>query len=85
VSTAAGGGIEGALKRVFWKNRERIGRQLRYWTPAAIAEALRRLNEAEAKCKSTGMTDLALASHTLAALASAAQSLQRRQRERDSR
>lgn len=85
VAMAGGQGADLALKRVFWKIKERVRRQVRLWSPAAIAEAMRRLNDAEAKCKTTGMTDLALATHTLAGLATAAQALLRRQREREMR
>jgi DNA polymerase-3 subunit delta len=42
----------------------------RQWQSATIVEAFRRLNEAEARCKSTGYPDWIVAARTLAALAS---------------
>jgi DNA polymerase-3 subunit delta len=42
----------------------------RYWQGTPLVEAFRRLNEAEARCKSTGFPDWTVAARTLAALAS---------------
>ena len=42
----------------------------RYWQGGALVEAFRRLNEAEARVKSTGFPDWTVAARTLAALAS---------------
>ena len=42
----------------------------RYWRGGALVEAFRRLNEAEARVKSTGFPDWTVAARTLAALAS---------------
>lgn len=45
----------------------------RRWQGATLVEAFRRLNEAEARCKSTGYPDWIVAARTLAALASVPQ------------
>jgi DNA polymerase-3 subunit delta len=42
----------------------------RLWHGAPLAEAFRRLNEAEARCKSTGYPDWVITARALAALAS---------------
>ena len=50
----------------------------RNWQGGTLAEAFRRLNEAEARCKSTGFPDWIVAARTLAALASVPQRAARR-------
>jgi DNA polymerase-3 subunit delta len=50
----------------------------RYWQGAPLIEAFRRLNEAEARCKSTGFPDWTVAARTLAALAAMPQRAARR-------
>jgi DNA polymerase-3 subunit delta len=42
----------------------------RFWQGAALAEAFRRLNDAETRCKSTGFPDWTVAARALATLAS---------------
>lgn len=57
---------------VFFKQAERFGAQLRWWTQADIGLALERLIEAEIKCKSTGAPAEAICSRALMTIANAA-------------
>jgi DNA polymerase-3 subunit delta len=56
--------------RFFGPTGPALSAAARQWQSAALVEAFRRLNEAEARCKSTGYPDWIVAARTLAALAS---------------
>ncbi len=56
--------------RVFGPRANTFMAAARYWQGGALVEAFRRLNEAEARVKSTGFPDWTVAARTLAALAS---------------
>jgi DNA polymerase-3 subunit delta len=56
--------------RVFGPRANTFMAAARQWPGGALVEAFRRLNEAEARCKSTGFPDWTIAARTLAALAS---------------
>ncbi len=56
--------------RFFGPRGPAFGTAARQWPAATLVEAFRRLNEAEARCKSTGFPDWTVAARTLAALAS---------------
>jgi DNA polymerase-3 subunit delta len=64
--------------RVFGPRAGTFMAAARYWQGGALIEAFRRLNEAEARCKSTGFPDWTVAARTLAALASMPQRGMRR-------
>jgi len=55
--------------RVFGPRANTFTAAARQWQSGALVEAFRRLNEAEARCKSTGFPDWTVAARTLAALA----------------
>jgi DNA polymerase-3 subunit delta len=63
--------------RVFGQRANTLMAAARQWQSGALIEAFRRLNEAEARCKSTGFPDWTIAARTLAALASMPQRARR--------
>lgn len=69
-SIAAGRSPGDAAKsmRMFGPRATSFMAAARVWQGPALAEAFRRLNEAEARCKSTGFPDWAVAARTLSAL-----------------
>ena len=76
VQLEPGGDPQGLFERVrpkpFWKHLPILRRQLRRWSAARLAEALDRLDLAEATCKQTDMPAEAVVGQTLLALALAA-------------
>jgi DNA polymerase-3 subunit delta len=63
--------------RLWGPRARRFEAQARRWDAPALAEAFRRLNEAESRCKSTGMPDALIAARALAGLAQLGQRLGR--------
>lgn len=57
---------------VFWKDESRFGRQAEGWRRERLEQALARLHQAEAECKTTGLRDLTMCSRALMAVASMA-------------
>lgn len=68
-----GASAQEAVKRlqppVFWKYADKMSNEVRNWPEAKLAEALRRLYEAEAAVKRTGTPDAALCSQLFLAMA----------------
>lgn len=63
--------------RLYGPRASRFQAQARRWHVEALAEAFRRLNEAESRCKTTGMPDDLVAHRALAGLAQLGQRLAR--------
>lgn len=57
---------------VFWKDESRFERQAGLWRRERLEQALIRLHQAEAECKSSGLRDLTMCSRALMAVASLA-------------
>lgn len=78
-SVAGGRRPDEALRqaRVFGARAGTFQSMARFWQGATLIEAFRRLNEAEARCKSTGFPDWIVAARTLSALASMPRSVRR--------
>jgi DNA polymerase-3 subunit delta len=70
-SVAGGRRPDEALRqaRVFGPRANAFLATTRFWQGAPLTDAFRRLNETEARCKSTGFPDWTVAARTLAALA----------------
>jgi len=63
---------------IFFKHQQLIQRQLQYWRPARLAQALAILTQAELDCKSTGMPADAVCGRALIRIANAARPPARR-------
>ena len=63
---------------IFFKHQQLIQRQLQYWRPARLAQALAILTQAELDCKSTGMRADAVCGRALIRIANAARPPARR-------
>jgi DNA polymerase-3 subunit delta len=70
--------VEKLRPPVFWKLKPRLTAQAKAWSSVRLGEALDGLLEAEARCKSTGMPEEAVAARELMRIASRSPLRQRR-------